>query len=82
MYKRSEASIYLCYVVPEGLHRGIGSRLLAAMEAEARRLGHPQIILNSTITAQAFYKRHGYLADGPAKFWGKIKCFPMRKELK
>jgi predicted enzyme related to lactoylglutathione lyase/GNAT superfamily N-acetyltransferase len=81
MYKRSEASVYLCYVVPEGLHRGVGSQLLAAMEAEAKRLGHAEIILNSTITAQAFYKRHGYLPDGPSTFWGKIRCFPMRKSL-
>ncbi len=79
LYSRTEASIHLCYLVPEGLHRGIGSRLLFSMEAEARRLGHRQITLDSSITAHEFYKLHGYEDNGEPVYWHKVLGFPMRK---
>ena len=49
------------------------------MEAEARRLGHRQITLDSSITAHEFYKRHGYEDNGEPVYWHKVLGFPMRK---
>jgi len=51
------------YVVPE--HRGgtIADELLARVEAEARLLGAPRLILHTgdrQRAAKAFYERHGY----------------------
>jgi GNAT superfamily N-acetyltransferase len=81
MYRRSEAYIYLCYVVPEGLNKGLGSKLLKALEAEAVRLGNKELSLDSTITARNFYKKHGYVEqDGPGPLDNE-PFFPMKKSL-
>lgn len=81
MYSRAESLIHLCYLVPEALHQGIGSRLLNRLEAEAARLEHAIITLNSSITARGFYKRHGYIDSGEPVYWRSVKAFPMRKQL-
>lgn len=80
-YQRPQATVYLLYLVPEGLHHGIGSRLLRAMEDEALRLKHKEVLLNSSITARQFYKRHGFIEAGEPVYMGKVLGFPMRKSL-
>ena len=70
------------YLLPQALHKGVAAALLETMEQEARRAGLPRLRLNSTITAQAFYARHGYRSAGPAiLFLGCIKALPMVKNL-
>lgn len=81
LYRGPQATVNLLYLVPEGLHHGIGSRLLRAMEEEALRLKHKEILLNSSITARQFYKRHGFIEDGEPVYMGKVLGFPMRKSL-
>ncbi len=43
---------------------GVGSKLLAALEAESRRREHHGIMLHAQLTAMDFYKRHGYQPHG------------------
>ena len=45
--------------------RGIGSLLTRALEDEARRLGHHEVLLGAQVQAIAFYERLGYAAEGP-----------------
>lgn len=44
--------------------RGIGAKLLAYVEAEARKLHYPQMILYARNAAIPFYERIGYVAEG------------------
>lgn len=51
------------YVVPEYRSRGVGRSLLAALEAEGRRLGVTRILLETGVrqsAAQALYTRAGF----------------------
>jgi len=43
---------------------GVGSRVLGALEDEARRRGFAGIILHAQLTALGFYQRHDYEAVG------------------
>ncbi len=43
---------------------GVGSMLLTALEAEARRQELGGIMLHAQLSAMEFYKRHGYVAHG------------------
>jgi GNAT superfamily N-acetyltransferase len=60
--------ILLCYVLPEVQFGGVGRALLEAVEAEARLRGLLELSLESTLSARAFYSRHGYnpKQDGPS----------------
>ncbi len=52
-------------VLDEHRGRGIGSLLTRALEDEARRRGHGEVILGAQVRAIAFYERLGYAAEGP-----------------
>jgi GNAT superfamily N-acetyltransferase len=57
------------YVAPECRGRGVGRRLLAAIEAEARRAGYARLILETGVfqtEALALYPRAG---------WERIPCY-------
>lgn len=57
-------------VVPSARGRGIGSTLLEAVAAEAKRRGARKIMLHvfgTNLVAQRLYERHGYLVEGVRK---------------
>jgi putative acetyltransferase len=70
------------YVLPAALRQGIGSALLAAVEAETARRGATQLTLHSTLTARAFYEARGFVAQAPiVRRMGEVDvpCVPMFK---
>jgi GNAT superfamily N-acetyltransferase len=56
--------IALCYLLPEARFIGVGKAMLSALEDEGRKRGLPAIELGSTKTAEAFYRRNGYIETG------------------
>lgn len=56
--------IAACYVAPAAARRGVGSRLLAEMEAIARRAGGTHLALRASLNATDFYRAHGYIETG------------------
>jgi putative acetyltransferase len=52
------------YVIPSRLRDGIGSRLVSAIEADARAAGLRRLDLNATLGAVSFYESLGYESDG------------------
>lgn len=49
------------YVVPEAVGQGVGTRLLAALEALAWRAGIPALRLDASLNAEPFYRLRGYV---------------------
>jgi len=78
---RAQATLALCYVVPEALRRGVGRALLQHVEAEAREVGLATLDLESTRTAEPFYRRHGYVPHGVVRTWAGLQAQPMCKVL-
>lgn len=78
---RAQAVLALCYVVPDALHQGVGRALLQQVEAHAREVGLADLGLESTRTAEAFYRRNGYAPHGAVQTWAGLQAQPMRKVL-
>ena len=55
------------YVHPDAAGRGVGAGLLRHLENHCRSLGISALTLNASYNAEAFYRRHGYAAMGPAE---------------
>ncbi len=51
-------------VSPDAQGQGVGAALLQAFEARARTTGLTGITLAARVTAQSFYERNGYTAEG------------------
>jgi len=49
-----------CYVAPAAGRRGVGSALVHEIERVACERGLSMLELDSSITAEAFYRQHGY----------------------
>ena len=78
----AEAQVRFMAVAPAFTGRGLGSRILAALELQARELGAETIVLNSRAEARGFYERHGYVEIGAAAtLFGTIPHFRMSKEV-
>jgi putative acetyltransferase len=59
---REAAAIQGLYVSPEVKGRGVGRRLLSALEERARSYGLKSLRLTSSLNAVAFYERAGFKA--------------------
>ena len=77
-----EARIGRVAVRPAWRRRGIAGLLLAALEAEARRLGIEEVGLHSQTYVQTLYERHGYAVTGPGFVEAGIDHVPMAKRLR
>ncbi len=79
----TEAQVRYMAVEPAFACRGLGSRVLRALESAAIDLGAQTVILNSRRGAQGFYERHGYAVEGPAEtMFGRIEHVRMQKNLR
>jgi putative acetyltransferase len=68
------------FVYPELQGTGIGARLVAHLEAHARRIGVRELKLSSSLTARGFYERLGYRLIQPEEHDG-VSTFLMAKTL-
>jgi RimJ/RimL family protein N-acetyltransferase/ribosomal protein S18 acetylase RimI-like enzyme len=59
------AYVNALYLAPEALGRGLGRRLAEAMFREVRDEKISKVELHSTLTAQAFYRKMGFVDSGP-----------------
>ena len=77
-----KGEILLIYLVPEALYKGNGKLILQQMEKLMSKHCVDEIHTVSSITAKPFYKRNGFMQDGPPQIVGEIESdFPMIKKL-
>ena len=60
---------------------GVGARLLAGAEDEARARGAEQMVLHAQIRAEPFYAANGYTREGEVFMDAGIEHIAMRKAL-
>ena len=60
---------------------GVGGRLLAGAEAEARQHGSSEMLLHAQRRAEPFYASNGYVAEGDTFMEAEIEHVRMRKGL-
>jgi predicted GNAT family N-acyltransferase len=68
-------------VVKAHRRAGVGSRLLTALEEEARRRGVRGIMLHAQVLALDFYRHHGYEPAGQRFVEAGMEHLEMRKRL-
>ena len=68
-------------VLPDFRHRGIGSQIVAALEAEAVVRGFAEVTLHAQTYVQELYDKNGYTVSGPAFQEAGIDHVPMTKQL-
>jgi len=81
----SQSLINATYVSPMAVRRGVGRRLVEAMEELARQAGVSRLHLNSTLNAVPFYERLGYVRHEASynrlSTGAELPCFVMTKGL-
>jgi predicted GNAT family N-acyltransferase len=68
-------------VLQAARRQGIGSKVLDALEAEARRRQMSGILLHAQLSAMEFYKKHGYEPFGPVFEEAGMPHLEMKKRL-
>lgn len=78
---RVSGEILLCYVQPESFRRGVGRALMHNLEGWLRIRGVQHVHLNSTRTAEAFYRHLGYQQAAPPGLSTGLQTVPLHKPL-
>jgi putative acetyltransferase len=72
-----------CYTHPDFGRQGIGSKILSELERIAQEKGLAYLQLESSITAEKFYKNHGYsvteYGEHTLRSGKKMACVKMKK---
>ncbi|MFC6221764.1 GNAT family N-acetyltransferase [Hymenobacter artigasi] len=77
-----QGQIRFMAVAPEAAGRGLGQRVVAYLEEQARAAGLGEIVLHSRQAAVGFYEKLGYAVIEPSHLlFGEIQHFLMRKDL-
>ena len=78
-----EAQLRYMAVADDYQRRGIGRKLLAAMENRARQNGASRLVLDAREGARGFYERLGYRCEGKSYLlFGEIQHYRMHKRLR
>ena len=78
---KSEARIGRMAVDWEWRRKGVGGRVLQALEEEVRRAGVEEAVLHAQSYVKAFYASHGYKEEGEPFLEAGIEHVLMRKRL-
>ena len=62
-------------------NRGVGALLLVKLMEKAKAQGFPEVALSAQIHAANFYRRHGFVEEGPEYMEAGIRHQAMRKAL-
>jgi len=84
LHFNSATEAQIRYMAIETAHqrRGVGARLLQALERQAGQSGAIEVVLNARDTALEFYRKHGYRSEGPGHLlFDCIAHVKMRKQL-
>ena len=68
-------------VLSENRNRGVGALLLTSLMEKAKEQGFPEVALSAQIHAAKFYRRHGFVEEGPEYMEAGIRHQAMRKAL-
>ena len=68
-------------VLPDYRHRGIATRIIAALEQQASARGFSEITLHSQTYVRELYDKCGYVVSGPQFLEAGIDHLPMTKQL-
>lgn len=71
----------LCYVQPDLLRGGVGSALVASLEAQARAWSIGKLHMHCPASASPFFERHGYVNAGKDKACFGLECDFLWKQL-
>ncbi|MGQ0650965.1 MAG: GNAT family N-acetyltransferase [Betaproteobacteria bacterium] len=68
-------------VLQASRNRGVGALLLVRLMERAKELGFPEVALSAQIHAARFYRRHGFVEEGPEYMEAGIRHQAMRRAL-
>ena len=72
----------LLYVSPAARFQGVSESMLSWLEREASKIGLDRISLESSVTAERFYRSRGYRPSGPpVSGFGLTQACPMVKNI-
>lgn len=83
-FSEKEKELTGLYIHTHYLNKGIGAKLLLRLEKEALKKGIRTLTTTSTITAKAFYEKHGYTTLRKTFYKignQKLPVYKMRKKL-